>query len=120
MFSVLLQKDLLKKRSRSLTECFFKHNYFHVCHGRFAVFFSVLSCCVSSGCHSVLGCQTCPLVKRIDPSTMFCCCCCCCCCCCFVLFFLPPPPRHVEGFHTSRTENITLKSPQDGLIFSGT
>ena len=31
---------------------------------------------------------------------------------------MPPPPHHVEmwrnveGFHTSRTENITLKSPR--------
>ena len=39
---------------------------------------------------------------------------------------MPPPPHHVEmwrnveGFHTSRTENITLKSPQDGLICAGT
>ena len=31
-----------------------------------------------------------------------------------------PPCRKVEGFHTSRTENITLKSPQDGLIYAGT
>ena len=35
MFSVLLQKDLLKRKSRSLTEGFFKHNYCHPCHRRF-------------------------------------------------------------------------------------
>ena len=38
---------------------------------------------------------------------------------------LPPPHhvemwRNVEGFYTTRTENITLKSPQDGLICAGT
>ena len=38
----------------------------------------------------------------------------------------PPPPRPssppeiVKGFDTSRTENTTLKSLQDGLIYSGT
>ena len=38
---------------------------------------------------------------------------------------LPPPPPSsppeiVKGFDTSRTENTTLKSLEDGLIYSGT
>ena len=33
---------------------------------------------------------------------------------------LPPPPACVEGFDTSRTENKTLKSLRDRLIYSGT
>ena len=65
------------KKGQEVWRKVFSNNYFHVCHGRFAVFFSLPSCCVSSGCHSVLGCQTCPLVKRIDPSTMFVCLCVC-------------------------------------------
>ena len=65
------------KKGQEVWRKVFSNNYFHVCHGRFAVFLSLPSCCVSSGCHSVLGCQTCPLVKRIDPSTMFVCLCVC-------------------------------------------
>ena len=47
MFSGLLQKGLFKGRC-SLVKCFFKQNYCHACHARFAVFFPLLSCCVSS------------------------------------------------------------------------
>ena len=47
MFSGLLQKDLFK-RQWSLAKSYFKQNYCHVCHTRFAVFFPVPSCCVSS------------------------------------------------------------------------
>ena len=45
--SRLLQNDLFKERC-SLATCFFKQNYCHDCHTRFAVFFSLPSCCVSS------------------------------------------------------------------------
>ena len=47
MFSGLLQKGLFKGRC-SLVKCFFKQNYCHACHTRFAVFFPLPSCCVSS------------------------------------------------------------------------
>ena len=47
MFSGLLQKDLLK-RKWSLAKSYFKQNYCHACHTRFAVFFPLPSCCVSS------------------------------------------------------------------------
>ena len=47
MFSGLLQKDLFKRKG-SLTKSYFKQNYCHACHTRFAVFFPLPSCCVSS------------------------------------------------------------------------
>ena len=47
MFSGLLQKDLFKGRW-ILAKSYFKQNYCHACHTRFAVFFPLLSCCVSS------------------------------------------------------------------------
>ena len=47
MFSGLLQKDLFK-RKWSLAKSYFKQNYCHACHKRFAVFFPLPSCCVSS------------------------------------------------------------------------
>ena len=47
IFSGLLQKDLFK-RKWSLAKSYFKQNYCHVCHTRFAVFFPLPSCCVSS------------------------------------------------------------------------
>ena len=47
MFSGLLQKDLFKGKW-SLAKRFFKQNYCHACHIRFAVFFPLPSCCVSS------------------------------------------------------------------------
>ena len=47
MFSGLLPKDLFKRKGR-LAKSYFKQNYCHVCHIRFAVFFPLPSCCVSS------------------------------------------------------------------------
>ena len=47
MFSGLLQKDLFKGKW-SLAKSYFKQNYCHACHTRFAVFFLLPSCCVSS------------------------------------------------------------------------
>ena len=47
MSSGLLQKDLFK-RKWSLAKSYFKQNYCHACHKRFAVFFPLPSCCVSS------------------------------------------------------------------------
>ena len=47
MFSGLLPKDLFKRKG-SLAKSYFKQNYCHVCHTRFAVFFPLPSCCVSS------------------------------------------------------------------------
>ena len=44
MFSGLLQKDLFKRKG-SLTKSYFKQNYCHPCHTRFAVFFPLPSCC---------------------------------------------------------------------------
>ena len=46
MFSCLVQKDLFK-RKWSLAKSYFKQNYCHACHTRFAVFFPLPSCCVS-------------------------------------------------------------------------
>ena len=46
-FFVLLQKDLFKGMW-GLVEVFFKHNYCHACHTRFAVVFPLPSGCVSS------------------------------------------------------------------------
>ena len=46
-FSGLLQKDLLKGNWSWAKSCF-KQNYCHACHTRFAVFFPLPSCCVSS------------------------------------------------------------------------
>jgi len=43
MFSGHLQTDRLKEG-----ESFFKQNYCRLCHTRFAIFFSLPSCCVSS------------------------------------------------------------------------
>ena len=47
LFSGLLKKGLYKGRW-SLAESFFNQNYCHACHTRFAVFFPLPSCCVSS------------------------------------------------------------------------
>jgi len=47
MFSGLLLKDLFKG-GWSLAEKLFKQNYCHACHTRFAVFFPLPSCYVSS------------------------------------------------------------------------
>ena len=47
MFSGLLQKDLFKGRW-ILAKSYFKQNYCHACHTRFAVFFPLPSFCVSS------------------------------------------------------------------------
>ena len=47
MFFGLLQNYLFK-RMWSLAEGFFKQNYCHACHTRFAVVFPLPSCCVSS------------------------------------------------------------------------
>ena len=47
MFSGLLQKDLFKGKW-SLAKSYFKQNYGHACHRRFAVFFPLPSCFVSS------------------------------------------------------------------------
>ena len=46
MFFALLQKDLFKGMW-SLAEGFFKQNFCHACHTRFAVVFPLPSCCVS-------------------------------------------------------------------------
>ena len=45
--SGLSQKELTKEK-RSLAKIYFKQNYCHACHTRFAVFFPLPSCCVSS------------------------------------------------------------------------
>ena len=47
VFCFFLQKDLFK-RKWSLAKSYFKQNYCHPCHTRFAVFFPLPSCCVSS------------------------------------------------------------------------
>ena len=47
MFSGLLEKDLFKG-GWSTAEKLFKQNYCHACHTKFAVFFPLPSCCVSS------------------------------------------------------------------------
>ena len=47
MFSGLLPKDLFKRKG-SLAKSYFKQNYCHACHTRFAVFFPLPSCCISS------------------------------------------------------------------------
>ena len=47
MFSGLLQKDLFKGKW-ILAKSYFKQNYRQTCHTRFAVFFPLPSCCVSS------------------------------------------------------------------------
>ena len=47
MFLALVQKDLFNGMS-SLVEGFFKQNYCHACHTRFAVDFPLPSFCVSS------------------------------------------------------------------------
>ena len=47
MFSDLLRKDLFKGKW-SLAKSYFKQNYCHACHTRFAVLFTLPSCCVSS------------------------------------------------------------------------
>ena len=47
MFSGLVQKDLFKGKW-SLAKSYFKQNYGHACHTRFAVVFPLPSCCVSS------------------------------------------------------------------------
>ena len=47
MFSGLLHKDLFK-RKWSLAKSYFKQKYRHACHTKFAVFFPLPSCCVSS------------------------------------------------------------------------
>ena len=47
MFFSLLRKDLFKGRW-SLRPIFFKLNHCHACRTRFAAFFALLSCCVSS------------------------------------------------------------------------
>ena len=47
MFSGLLQKDVFKG-GWSTAEKLFKQNYCHACHTKFAVFFPLPSCCVSS------------------------------------------------------------------------
>ena len=47
MFFSLLRKDLFKGRW-SLRPIFFKLNHCHACGTRFAAFFALLSCCVSS------------------------------------------------------------------------
>ena len=49
MFSGLSQKDLFKGRW-ILAKSYFKQNYCHACHTRFAVFFPLPFCCVSSLC----------------------------------------------------------------------
>ena len=51
MFSGLLQKELFKGGCSS-AEMFFQTNYCHACHTRFAVFFPLTSCCVSSLFHN--------------------------------------------------------------------
>ena len=48
IFSGLSQKRDLFKGRCSLEKRFFKQNYCHACHTRFAVFFPLPSCCVSS------------------------------------------------------------------------
>ena len=47
IFPGLLQKDLFKG-GWSSADKFFKQNYCHACHTRFAVFLPLPSCCVSS------------------------------------------------------------------------
>ena len=47
MFSGLLQNDLFKGKW-ILAKRYFKQNYCRACHTRFAVFFPLPSCCVSS------------------------------------------------------------------------
>ena len=47
IFSGLLQKDLFKGKW-CLAKSYFKQNYCHVCHTRFAVLFPHPSCCVRS------------------------------------------------------------------------
>ena len=55
MFSGLLQKDLFKEECSS-AEHFFKQNYCHTCHTRFADSFPLPSSCVSSLLHKT-GCE---------------------------------------------------------------
>ena len=43
-----LQKNIYLKESEVWRKSYFKQNYCHVCHTRFAVFFPLPSCCVSS------------------------------------------------------------------------
>ena len=47
MFSALLQNNMFKERW-SLRQNYFKQNYCHACHTRFAVLFDLLFCCISS------------------------------------------------------------------------
>ena len=47
MFSGLLQKDLFKGKW-ILAKRYFKQNYCRACHTRFALFFPLPSCCLSS------------------------------------------------------------------------
>ena len=47
IFPGLLQKDLFKG-GWSSADKFFKQNYCHTCHTRFAIFLPLLSCCASS------------------------------------------------------------------------
>ena len=47
IFPGLLQKDLFKG-GWSLADKFFKQNYCHTCHTKFAVFLPLPACCVSS------------------------------------------------------------------------
>ena len=47
MFSAMLHIDLFKGKW-SLAKSYLKQNYCHPCHTRFAVFFPLPSCCVSS------------------------------------------------------------------------
>ena len=48
MFPGLLQKDLSVKGGWRSAKTFFKQNYCHACHTKFAVFFPLPSCCVTS------------------------------------------------------------------------
>ena len=57
----LMFSDLFKK-GRSSAKTFFKQNYCHACHTRFAVFFPLPSCCVLHNCTcngaGLIWCQT--------------------------------------------------------------
>ena len=50
--SGLLKNGVFKGRGK-LTERFFKQNYCHACHTRFAVFFPLPSCCANSSLFQV-------------------------------------------------------------------
>ena len=69
MFSGLLQKDLFKGRW-ILAKSYFEQNYCEACHTSFAVFFPLLSCCVSSLLTRGDGWTSGYVLSKIDVSTV--------------------------------------------------